>query len=494
MTPDTARDLRDAVAAGRRSAVEICRACLDRIDRLEPALHAFLTVTPERALARADELDRRARAGERLPLHGVPVAVKDNLCTRGVRTTAGSRMLDRFFPPYDATAVSRLEQAGAIVVGKTNCDEFAMGSSTEHSAFGPSRNPWDVSRTPGGSSGGSAVAVAAAAVPVALGSDTGGSVRQPAALCGVVGMKPSYGRVSRYGLIAFASSLDQVGPFARTVFDAALLLGVVAGADPADATSARLPVPEFTGALTGDIRGLRVGVVRATLDDGVDDDVRRAVTEALDVLRSRGAVLVDVALPHARFAIPVYYLIATAEASANLARYDGVRYGFRAAMGGDADLRRMYEETRAQGFGAEVKRRIMLGTFVLSAGYHDAYYVKAQQVRTLIRQDYEAAFAQVDVIATPTSPTAAFPLGERVHDPLQMYLADVFTVGVPLAGLPAISVPCGFTRDLLPVGLQLVGRMFDEETILRVGDAYERETPWWKSTPPVTKPAPVPRG
>jgi aspartyl-tRNA(Asn)/glutamyl-tRNA(Gln) amidotransferase subunit A len=490
MTPETAGDLRDAVVSGRRSARDICRACLDRLDRLEPALHAFLTISPERALARADALDRRARAGERLPLHGVPVAIKDNLCTRGVRTTAGSRMLDGFVPPYDATVVARLEEAGAIVVGKTNCDEFAMGSSTEHSAFGPSHNPWDLARTPGGSSGGSAVAVAAACVPVALGSDTGGSVRQPAALCGVVGMRPSYGRVSRYGLIAFASSLDQVGPLARTVSDAARLLGIIAGADPADATSARRAVPSFTRALTGDIRDLRVGVVRAMLDEGVEEGVRQAVVAALDALRGRGARLVDVALPHARFAIPVYYLIATAEASSNLARYDGVRYGFRAAS--DGDVRRMYDQTRAQGFGAEVKRRIVLGTYVLSAGYYDAYYVKAQQIRTLIRQDYDEAFDRVDVIATPTSPTGAFLLGARVDDPLQMYLADVFTVGVPLAGLPAISVPCGFTGDRLPVGLQLVGRMFDEETILRVGDAYERETTWWKSLPPVAAPAAVP--
>jgi aspartyl-tRNA(Asn)/glutamyl-tRNA(Gln) amidotransferase subunit A len=486
MSDPTAREIRDAVAGGSLTAVDVCRACLDRIEQVDPRVHAFLTVTPERAMARAAEIDASARAGERLPLLGVPVAVKDNLCTRGVRTTAGSRMLEAFDPPYDATVVTRLEGAGAVIVGKTNCDEFAMGSSTENSAYGASRNPWAPERTPGGSSGGSAVAVASRGVPIALGSDTGGSVRQPAAFCGVVGMKPSYGRVSRYGLIAFASSLDQIGPFSRTVFDAALLLTVIAGHDPADSTAARQPVPDFTRALTGDIRGLRVGVVQSMLEEGVEADVARAVRDGLEVLRSRGATLVDVDLPHARFAIPVYYLIATAEASSNLARYDGVRYGFRAPGTDGADLRTMYEQTRAQGFGAEVKRRIMLGTSVLSAGYYEAYYLKAQQVRTLIRQDYDAAFDRVDLIVTPTSPTAAFRLGERIDDPLQMYLADVFTVGVPLAGLPAISIPCGFTRDRLPVGLQLVGRMWDEATILRAADAYERETGWWKEKPPTT--------
>jgi len=487
MSESTARDIRDAIARGSLSAVDVCRACLQHIEQVEPRLHAFLTVAPELAMRRAAELDARARAGERLPLLGVPLAIKDNICTRGIRTTAGSRILEAFDPPYDATVVARLEAAGAVIVGKTNCDEFAMGSSTENSAYGASRNPWAPDRTPGGSSGGSAVAVASRAVPIALGSDTGGSVRQPAALCGVVGMKPSYGRVSRYGLIAFASSLDQIGPFSRTAFDAALLLNVIAGHDPADSTAARQPVPDFTAALTGDIRGLRVGVVRSMLDEGVDVDVSRGVRDALEVLRSRGATLVDVTLPHARFAIPVYYLIATAEASSNLARYDGVRYGFRAPRTDEdeADLRTMYEHTRAEGFGAEVKRRIMLGTYVLSAGYYEAYYLKAQQVRTLIRRDYDAAFDRVDVIATPTSPTAAFKLGERIHDPLQMYLADVFTVSAPLAGLPAISIPCGFTPDRLPVGLQLVGRMWDEETILRAGDAYERDTTWWRERPAI---------
>ena len=390
-------------------------------------------------------------------------------------------MLGRFVPPYDATVVARLSAAGAVVIGKTNCDEFGMGSSTEHSAFGPSRNPWSPDRTPGGSSGGSAVAVAARLAPAALGSDTGGSIRQPAALCGVLGLKPTYGRVSRYGLIAFASSLDQVGPLARTAFDAAMLLDVLAGADPADATCAGVEVPRYEDALTGDIRGLRIGCPMAVLDAGVDVGVRRAFLEALDALRGRGAVVSDIELPHSRYGIPVYYLVATAEASANLARYDGVRYGARA----DADtLGAMYDRTREEGFGAEVKRRIMLGTYALSAGYYDAYYLRAQKGRTLIRADFDEAFRRVDVVAMPTTPGPAFKLGERLDDPLQMYLADVFTVGAPLAGLPALSVPCGFTHEELPVGFQLIGRSFDEATLLRAADAFERETNWWKAMPP----------
>jgi aspartyl-tRNA(Asn)/glutamyl-tRNA(Gln) amidotransferase subunit A len=402
------------------------------------------------------------------------------LCTRGIRTTASSRMLEHYVPPYDATVVSRLESAGAVIVGKTNCDEFAMGSSNENSAFGPVRNPWALDRIPGGTSGGSAAAVAAGLTPAALGSDTGGSIRQPAALCGVVGLKPTYGRVSRYGLIAHASSLDQIGPIARTVHDVALTLGVLAGTDPADATSSAAPVPDYTAALTGDVRGLRIGVPR-TLFEGIDAEVAHATDAALDVLKARGAMLVDVELPHARYATPVYYLVSTAEASSNLARYDGGRYGFRAGDGPgakDRGLRSMYARTRAQGFGAEVKRRIMLGTYVLSAGYYDAYYLKAQQARTLILRDYDQAFASVDVVAMPTSPTPAVRIGERVADPVQMYLMDVFTVSANLSGLPAISVPCGFTRSNLPIGLQLMGRRFDEATLFRVADAYERDTEW----------------
>jgi aspartyl-tRNA(Asn)/glutamyl-tRNA(Gln) amidotransferase subunit A len=477
----TIREIRDAVRSGDRSAVEICTDALARIARTDTLLHAFNTVAGERALVRAAAIDRDRTTWRDSPLLGVPIALKDNLCTRGVRTTAGSRILEQFVPPYDATVVSRLEGAGAVVVGKTNCDEFSMGSSTENSAFGPSRNPWATDRIPGGSSGGSAVAVAIRNVPLALGSDTGGSIRQPAAMCGVVGIKPTYGRVSRYGLIAYGSSLDQIGPLTLTAHDSALALGVIAGADPADATSAREPVPDYTAALTGDIRGMKIGVPSALMAEGVDPAIVRVVGAALDALRGRGATIVDIELPHARYAIPAYYLVATAEASSNLARYDGVRYGFRAPE--SAELQAMYTRTRAAGFGPEVKRRIMLGTYVLSAGYYDAYYLKAQQVRTLIRLDYDRAFERADVVAMPTSPVPPFRIGERVSDPLQMYLADIFTVSAPLAGLPAISVPCGFTPDRLPIGLQLTGRRFDEATLFKIADAFERDTEWSKQAP-----------
>jgi aspartyl-tRNA(Asn)/glutamyl-tRNA(Gln) amidotransferase subunit A len=529
MSDETMIALRDAVRSGARRAIDVCGDAIAQIDALNPSLNAFNTVASERALARAAAIDADLDHWRDAPLVGVPVAIKDNLCTKGLRTTASSRMLDAYVPPYDATVVSRLEAAGAVMIGKTNCDEFAMGSSNENSAYGPVHNPWALDRTPGGSSGGSAAAVAARLTPLALGSDTGGSIRQPAALCGIVGVKPTYGRVSRYGLLAFASSLDQVGPLARTVRDAALALTVIAGQDACDATSAPEPVPDFTAALTGDIRGVRIGVPRALVGGGVDADVSRSFVAALDVLAARGAMLVDVELPHARYAIPVYYLVATAEASSNLARYDGVRYGFRAGAGpaeaghhqtapesswrgrdnqaarespdrGRYDLKTMYAATRAQGFGPEVKRRIMLGTYVLSAGYYDAYYLKAQQVRTLIVNDYDRAFERADLVAMPTSPTGAFRLGERIADPLQMYLADVFTVSANLAGLPAISVPCGFTQGTgaptrgdsrpgdgrLPIGLQLTGRRFDESTMLRAADAYERDTEWSNQRPPIT--------
>ncbi len=486
MLQSTASAIREDVASGRVSAVEVCRAFLDRTTAVNAALNAFNLVTSERALAQAAEIDRRRAAGQTLGvLAGVPVAIKDNLCVRGMTTTASSRILEHFVPPYDATVVARLAAADAVVIGKTNCDEFAMGSSNENSAFGPVRNPWAQDRTPGGSSGGSAAAVAARCAPLALGSDTGGSIRQPAGFCGVVGLKPTYGRVSRYGLLAFASSLDQIGPFTHTVRDAALALSAIAGADPSDATASREAVPDFAASLTGDIKGLRIGVPRAFVADGVDAGVRAAFDAAIGTLRGSGAQLVDIELPHARYAIPVYYLVATAEASSNLARYDGVRYGYRSARDKDQNLKQMYSRTRDEGFGAEVKRRIMLGTYVLSAGYYDAYYLKAQQVRTLVRQDYQQAFEKVDVIAMPTSPIPPFRLGERTGDPLQMYLADVFTVSANLAGLPAISVPCGFSEGHLPVGLQLTGRMFDEATLLRAADAYERETDWHAQAPAI---------
>jgi aspartyl-tRNA(Asn)/glutamyl-tRNA(Gln) amidotransferase subunit A len=478
MTPAglTAGEIRDGLASRALSAVEVCRSVLDRIESTNPALNAFNHVAAERALARADAIDRTGAAAAG-PLGGVPVAIKDNMCVRGMRTTASSKILDTFVPPYDATVVQRLEAAGAVIVGKTNCDEFAMGSSNENSAYGPVRNPWNTSTTPGGSSGGSAAAVAARCVPLALGSDTGGSIRQPASFCGVVGLKPTYGRVSRYGLLAFASSLDQIGPITRTVGDAALALSVIAGRDSADSTSSGEAVPDYTRALTGDIRGVRIGVPRAFVSEGIHDAVRRAFDAALDTLRDTGATVVDIELPHARLALPVYYLVCTAEASSNLARYDGVRYGYRSRAARDAGLKTMYSKTRDEGFGAEVKRRIMLGTYVLSAGYYDAFYLKALQVRTLMRHDYDRAFEQVDVIAMPTSPVPPFRLGEKMDDPLQMYLSDIFTVSANLAGLPGISVPCGMAGDL-PIGFQILGKMFDEESILRVADVYERATAW----------------
>jgi aspartyl-tRNA(Asn)/glutamyl-tRNA(Gln) amidotransferase subunit A len=482
----TAKHTCDAVRNGEQTAVDVCRAAFDVIAARDPALGAFTTLVFDRALARAEEIDAEPERWRSRALVGLPVALKDNLCTRGIRTTASSRILESYVPPYDATVVQRLEAAGAVVVGKTNCDEFAMGSSTENSAFQVTCNPWALDRIPGGSSGGSAVAVAAGMTPVALGSDTGGSIRQPAAHCGIVGLKPTYGRVSRYGLLAFASSLDQVGPLTHSAVDAAMVLDVIAGADPADATSSRTPVGDYLKALDGRVRGLRIGIPRRLLETGVDADVMQGLENALAVLRERGATLVEVDLEHASAAIPVYYLIATAEASSNLARYDGVRYGYRAPTEGRADLAAMYALTRAKGFGAEVKRRIMLGTYVLSAGYYDAYYLKAQQVRTLIRTDYDRALEQADILAMPTAPTPPFKLGERVEDPLQMYLGDVFTVGANLTGLPAISVPCGFAGTNLPLGLQLIGRPFDEATLLRVADAYERDTPWSTQHPPIS--------
>ena len=478
--PDSALALRDRIVSGDRSAVDVCRDLFARIDAHDRGIHAFQSLMREQALERAAAIDRDPAAFRDKPLAGLPVAVKDNIATRGHITTAGSRILETFAPPYDAHVIERLDAAGAIVIGKTTMDEFAMGSSTEHSAFGPARNPWSLDRTPGGSSGGSAAAVAADFAPLALGSDTGGSIRQPAALCGVAGMKPTYGRVSRYGLFAFASSLDQIGPFARRVRDAAALLEVIAGPDPRDATSAAMPPIGWSPDVAMP-KGLRIGVPRAELGSGVDADVCDAFEAALDALRQRGAVIVDIELPSAQAAIAAYYLIAPAEASSNLARYDGVRYGARADA---ATLDAMYTRTRTAGFGAEVKRRILLGTYALSAGYYDAYYLKAMKVRAAIREAFTRAFTSVDVIAMPTSPTPAFPIGERASDPVRMYLADVFTVGVNLAGLPAISVPCGFSTGTprLPIGLQLIGKPWDEAGVLTAAEAYEASTAWWSET------------
>jgi aspartyl-tRNA(Asn)/glutamyl-tRNA(Gln) amidotransferase subunit A len=469
----------DRLRAGEVSSVELTQACLERISAVDDRVRAYLTVTDELALAQAQAADRRRREGEDSPLLGIPLAIKDVMCMRGAPTTCGSRMLEHFVPPYDATVIERLRAAGAVILGKTNMDEFAMGSSTENSAFGPSHNPWDLTRVPGGSSGGSAAAVAADECLGALGSDTGGSIRQPASFCGVVGVKPSYGRVSRYGLVAFASSLDQIGPLGKDVRDCATLLRAIAGHDDRESTSMRLAVPDYAGALdtVEGLSGVRVGVPREYFIEGMQPQVEERVREAIDVLVELGAEAVEVSLPHTEYALPVYYLIAPAEASANLARYDGVRYGLRDAEA--EDLWDAYRRSRQQGLGAEVKRRIMLGTYALSAGYYDAYYLKAQQVRTLIKEDFERVFEKVDLIVAPVSPTVAFPIGEKADDPLEMYLSDVFTLSVNLAGNCGASVPCGFA-DGLPVGLQLVGAAFDEARMLRVAYAYEQAAEWHK--------------
>ncbi|HEY4904340.1 MAG TPA: Asp-tRNA(Asn)/Glu-tRNA(Gln) amidotransferase subunit GatA [Candidatus Sulfotelmatobacter sp.] len=465
--------VRSAIQERKTTAFAMAEEHYSRIQKEDAQIGAFLTLSKERALEQADRIDRMAAEGKTLPpLGGVPVAIKDVMVMRGVRTTAGSKALDNFIPPYDCTAVARLEAAGAVVLGKTNCDEFAMGSSNENSGFHPVHNPRDLTRVPGGSSGGSAAAVAADMAVAALGSDTGGSIRQPASFCGVVGLMPTYGRVSRYGLIAFASSLDHIGPLTRNVRDAALILRTIAGRDPMDATSADVPVPDYVAELDKPVRSLKLGVAKEYFGEGLDNEVRQAVESAIDKLKNLGCEIIPVSLPHTRYAIPTYYLIATAEASANLARYDGVRYGHR--VNGVKTLSEMYRRTRDEGFGVEVKRRIMLGTYALSAGYYDAYYLKAQKVRTLLAQDFKEAFRTVDAIVTPTAPTAAFRLGEKSNDPLAMYLADIYTVTADLVGIPGISVPCGETKEKLPIGLQILGRHFDEATILRVAHAYEQ--------------------
>jgi aspartyl-tRNA(Asn)/glutamyl-tRNA(Gln) amidotransferase subunit A len=477
----SAREQRELLDSGQVSAVELTRAHLDRMDAVEPALSCHLHRMDEIALAQAEAADQRIRSGDAQPMTGITVSLKDVLCTTDAPTTAASRILEGYMSPYDATVVERLRLQGAVFVGKSNTDEFAMGSSTENSAFGPTRNPWNTDFVPGGSSGGPSAAVAAAEVAIGLGSDTGGSIRQPAGFCGVVGLKPTYGRVSRYGLIAFASSLDQIGPFTRTVEDAAIALSAIAGHDPRDSTSSPRPVPDFRAALSGDLRGMRIGVAREYSVDGMEPGVEAAVAAAVEQIKQLGAEVVEVSLPHTSYALATYYITAPAEASANLARFDGVRYGLSCDAG---SLKAMYETTRGSGFGDEVKRRIMLGTYALSSGYYDAYYVKAQKVRTLIKQDFDQAFASVDAIVAPTSPTVAFRLGARTDDPVQMYLADVFTIPANMAGIPGVAVPCGFS-DGLPVSLQVLGRSFDEQTILRVAHAYEQSTEWHKHRPPV---------
>jgi len=476
----TIHEARERLDRGEISAAELTDALLARVDRVEPEVHAYNTVTADLARAQAAEADT-PRSGGAGPLAGIGIALKDNMATKGVETTCSSRILKGYTPPYDGTVPARLKAAGAVTLGKTNLDEFAMGSSTENSAFAATRNPWDRTRAPGGSSGGAAAAVAADLCLGALGSDTGGSIRQPAALCGVVGLKPTYGRVSRYGLVAFASSLDQIGPLTKDVEDAALLLAAISGRDPLDATCSDRPVPDYLAALKDGVNGLTVGVPREFFVEGADPAVLAAVKAGIDVLASQGAKVVEVSLPHTAYAVACYYLVATAEASSNLSRYDGVRYGYRDTEA--RSLLEMYMASRERGFGTEVKRRIMLGTYALSAGYYDAYYKKAQQVRTLIRKDFLEAFETVDVLVTPTSPTGAFPLGERTDDPLQMYLSDIFTISVNLAGLPAVSVPCGLDGAGCPIGLQVIGRAFDEATVLRAAWAFEAATDHHKAKP-----------
>ncbi len=469
---------------GDYTSRQLAEATLTRVHAQQPDLNTYVTVTDELALAQADAADQRISAGDAGPLTGVPIAIKDLLSTKGISTTAGSKMLEGYKPLYNCTVVDRLQQAGAVIVGKTNLDEFAMGSSNEHSAFGPVKNPWDLERVPGGSSGGSAVAVAGRGVPLSLGTDTGGSIRQPAALCGIVGLKPTYGRVSRYGVVAFASSLEQVGPFGRDATDVANLLAAIAGDDPHDSTTAPEPVPDYTAGFDQGLAGLRVGVPSEFFKDGVDDGVRSAIEEAIAVFESEGAIIDrSVELPTAPASLPVYYIIAPSEASANLARYDGVKYGFSVTEGESVEDE--MSQTRAQGFGAEVKRRILIGTYALSTGYYDAYYLKAQKVRTLIRREFEAAFTDHDLLLTPTTPSVAFRIGEKIDDPYAMYLNDLYTLPVNIAGNPGISIPCGFDQGL-PVGLQLIGRPFDEATLLRATHGYQSLTDWHQQAPSLT--------
>jgi aspartyl-tRNA(Asn)/glutamyl-tRNA(Gln) amidotransferase subunit A len=476
----TAHELHDLLTNKKVSSVELTKALYDRIAATDAQVKGYVTLTKDVALKQAAAADERLRKNDHLtPLTGIPIAIKDNFCTKGIKTTCSSKILHNYLPPYDATVVIKLKEAGAVILGKTNMDEFAMGSSTENSAFFPTCNPWNLKTVPGGSSGGSAAVVAARSAVLATGSDTGGSIRQPASFCGVVGLKPTYGRVSRYGLVAFASSLDQIGPLTKDVTDTALMLSVIAGQDPLDATSVDIPVPDYRRALVNDIKKVRVGLIKELMGAGIAPEVKKAVKTAVDQLASLGAEIVEVSLPSFAHAVATYYLIAPAEASSNLARYDGVKYGHRSKE--YKDLISMYYSTRREGFGAEVKRRIMLGTYALSAGYYDAYYLQALKVRTLIKQDFEKAFGRCDVLASPTAPTVAFKIGEKSADPLAMYLSDIATIPVNLAGLPALSLPCGQGNGL-PIGLQLIGPAFAEETILRVAYTYEQNTEWHKTT------------
>ncbi|OUC13022.1 MAG: aspartyl/glutamyl-tRNA amidotransferase subunit A [Alkalinema sp. CACIAM 70d] len=476
------RELHEQLVKKERSAVEITQEALDRIEAVDGKVQSFLMVTADRALEQAKAVDAKIAAGEEIGLlAGIPIAVKDNICTKDVRTTCASRILENFVPPYDATVNQKLLDADMVMVGKTNMDEFAMGGSTETSAFQKTANPWDLDRVPGGSSGGSASAVAAGEAPLSLGSDTGGSIRQPASFCGIVGLKPTYGLVSRYGLVAFASSLDQIGPFSTTVEDAAILLEAIAGYDPKDSTSLKVEVPDYTQYLKTDLKGKKVGVIQETFGEGLNPEVAAATQKAIQQLKDLGAEIIEISCPRFRYGISAYYIIAPSEASANLARYDGVRYGRRVE---DAeDLMEMYTRTRAEGFGAEVKRRIMIGTYALSAGYYDAYYLKAQKVRTLIKQDFEAAFEKVDVLVSPTAPTTAFKIGDKMSDPLSMYLDDLMTIPVNLAGLPGLSLPCGIDSNGLPIGLQIIGNVLREDQVFHTAYAYEQATEWHTKRP-----------
>ena len=477
----TIHELHEKLKNKEVSSVEATREVFSRIDAVEDKVRSFVTITRDEAMRQAEEADKRIASGDIRPLTGIPIAVKDIFCTKGIRTTCSSKILENFIPPYDSTVVAKLKKEGAVILGKTNMDEFAMGSSTETSFFGVTRNPWDLDRVPGGSSGGSASSVAASECIASIGTDTGGSIRQPAALCGVVGLKPTYGRVSRYGMIAFASSLDQGGPMTKDVRDAATMLQAMAGHDSMDSTSVNITVPDYSKALASDIKGLKIGLPKEYFIEGMNKEVDESVRKAVKDMEGLGAEVVEITLPHTEYAVAVYYLVATAEASSNLARFDGAKYGYRAEN--VKDLLDMYKRTRAEGFGSEVKRRIMLGTYALSSGYYDAYYLKAQKARTLIKKDFDDAFKKCDVIVTPTAPTPAFKIGEKTADPLQMYLSDIFTISVNLAGLPAISLPCGFTGSNLPIGLQIIGKGFDEETVLRAAHAYEQATEWHKKKP-----------
>ncbi len=476
------RELHRQIVSKERSAVEVARAQIDQAQAVEPQLKSFVSLTAEKALAQAQAVDDKIAAGEDIGLlAGIPIALKDNLCTRGIRTTCSSKMLEHFVPPYESTVTDRLDAKGAVFIGKTNLDEFAMGGSTENSAFQTTANPWDITRVPGGSSGGSAAAVAGRQAPIALGSDTGGSIRQPASFCGMVGMKPTSGLVSRFGLVAFASSLDQIGPFGRTVEDTAILLGAIAGHDPKDATSLKVKIPDYTESLKGDLKGRKIGIIKETFGEGLEPEVGDAVTAAIEHLKSLGAEVKTISCPRFNYGVSAYYIIAPCEASANLARYDGVRYGLRAE---EPNLLSMYNKTRAEGFGNEVKRRIMIGTYALSAGYYDAFYLKAQKVRTLMKQDFEKAFAEVDVLVSPTVPTTAFKAGKN-DDPLSMYLLDLMTIPVNMAGLPGMSVPCGFDSNGMPIGLQLVSNVLREDLLFEVGHAYEQSTEWHTHEPKI---------